>query len=166
MRAEPRRGVGFVALPIMNALPMVTAAREWHGLKNRTRIIASAKLIMPDKVAWALCMGADFVSSACGFMFSLGCIHAVKCGSGHCPTGVTSSVPRLIAGLDPAVRAARVAPVCGAYTGGGGDHRLFLPLDRSHWVPAQARDGDRAWGGRCSAHRRGAIDVRRLTSID
>jgi len=58
-------------------------ARERHGLKERIRIIASGKLVTPDKVAWALCMGADFVSSARGFMFSLGCIQAMKCGSGN-----------------------------------------------------------------------------------
>jgi glutamate synthase domain-containing protein 2 len=60
-------------------------------------VIASGKLVTPDKVAWALCMGADFVSSARGFMFSLGCIQAMKCGTGHCPTGVTAVDPRLIA---------------------------------------------------------------------
>ena len=42
-------------------------------------------------------------------MFSLGCIQAMKCGSGQCPTGVTASNPRLIAGLDPTDKAARVA---------------------------------------------------------
>ncbi len=107
--AAPSALIDYVGLPITIALPMVTAARERHGLENRIRIIASAKLITPDKVAWALCMGADFVSSARGFMFSLGCIQAMKCGSGHCPTGVTSSVPSLIAGLDPTDKAARVA---------------------------------------------------------
>jgi glutamate synthase domain-containing protein 2 len=87
----------------------VAAARERHGLTDRIRIIAAGKLITPDKVAWALCMGADFVSSARGFMFSLGCIQAMKCGSGKCPTGVTSSDERLISGLDPTDKAARVA---------------------------------------------------------
>ncbi len=53
-------------------------------------------------------MGADFVSSARGFMFSLGCIQAMKCGSGHCPTGVTAVDPKLIAGLDPTDKAVRV----------------------------------------------------------
>jgi glutamate synthase domain-containing protein 2 len=33
----------------------------------------------------------------------------MKCGSGHCPTGVTASEPRLIAGLNPIDKAARVA---------------------------------------------------------
>ena len=107
--AAPSALIDYVGLPITIALPMVAAARERHGLEQRIRIIASAKLITPDKVAWALCMGADFVSSARGFMFSLGCIQAMKCGSGHCPTGVTASVPSLIAGLDPTDKAARVA---------------------------------------------------------
>jgi glutamate synthase domain-containing protein 2 len=38
-----------------------------------------------------------------------GCIQAMKCGTGHCPTGVTASVPKLIAGLAPTDKAARVA---------------------------------------------------------
>jgi glutamate synthase domain-containing protein 2 len=57
-------------------------------------------------------MGADFVVSARGFMFSLGCIQALKCASGKCPTGVTASDPNMIKGLDPtdkAVRAMRYA---------------------------------------------------------
>jgi glutamate synthase domain-containing protein 2 len=107
--AAPAPLADYVGLPITQALPMVAALREEHGLKNRIRIIASGKLVTPDKVAWALCMGADFVSSARGFMFSLGCIQAMKCGSGHCPTGVTAVEPRLINGLDPADKAVRVS---------------------------------------------------------
>ena len=107
--AAPAPLIDYVGLPITEALRHVVAARERFGLVERVRIVASAKLITPDKVAWALCMGADFVSSARGFMFSLGCIQAMKCGSGKCPTGVTSSEPRLISGLDPTDKAARVA---------------------------------------------------------
>ena len=107
--AAPAPLIDYVGLPITLALPQVAAARERYGLTERIRIVASGKLITPDKVAWALCMGADFVSSARGFMFSLGCIQAMKCGSGFCPTGVTSAQERLIAGLDPTDKAARVA---------------------------------------------------------
>jgi glutamate synthase domain-containing protein 2 len=106
--AAPASLADYVGLPITQALPIVAAARERHGLKDRIRIIAAGKLVTPDKVAWALCMGADFVSSARGFMFSLGCIQAMKCGSGKCPTGVTSVEPSLIKGLDPADKAVRV----------------------------------------------------------
>ena len=107
--AAPAPLAEYVGLPITQALPIVVEARGRHGLGDRIRIIASGKLITPDKVAWALCMGADFVSSARGFMFSLGCIQALKCGSGKCPTGVTSSDPRLTNGLDPTDKAVRVA---------------------------------------------------------
>ena len=107
--AAPAPLIDYVGLPITEALRHVVAARERFGLIERVRIVASAKLITPDKVAWALCMGADFVSSARGFMFSMGCIQAMKCGSGKCPTGVTSSEPRLISGLDPTDKAVRVA---------------------------------------------------------
>jgi glutamate synthase domain-containing protein 2 len=107
--AAPASLADYVGLPITQALPMVAALRAEYGLADRIRILAAGKLVTPDKVAWALCMGADFVSSARGFMFSLGCIQAMKCGSGHCPTGVTAVEPRLIAGLDPTDKAVRVA---------------------------------------------------------
>ena len=107
--AAPAPLMDYVGLPITLALPQVALARERHGLRQRVRIVASGKLVTPDKVAWALCMGADFVSSARGFMFSLGCIQAMKCGSGKCPTGVTSSDERLISGLDPTDKSVRVA---------------------------------------------------------
>ncbi len=107
--AAPAPLIDYVGLPITEALPVVAAARTRHGLVDRLRIVASGKLITPDKVAWALCMGADFVVSARGFMFSLGCIQAMKCGSGQCPTGVTAADPRLIAGLDPTDKGVRVA---------------------------------------------------------
>jgi glutamate synthase domain-containing protein 2 len=107
--AAPAPLADYVGLPITQALPMVAAIRNEHGLRERIRIVAAGKLVTPDKVAWALCMGADFVSSARGFMFSLGCIQAMKCGSGNCPTGVTAADPKLIAGLDPTDKAVRVA---------------------------------------------------------
>ena len=107
--AAPAPLIDYVGMPITEALSITAAARERHGLRERVRIVASGKLVTPDKVAWAMCMGADFVSSARGFMFSLGCIQAMKCGSGKCPTGVTAADPRLIAGLDPTDKAVRVA---------------------------------------------------------
>jgi glutamate synthase domain-containing protein 2 len=107
--AAPAPLADYVGLPITQALPIIAALRDEHGLRKRIRLVAAGKLVTPDKVAWALCMGADFVSSARGFMFALGCIQAMKCGSGHCPTGVTAVDPKLIAGLDPTDKAVRVS---------------------------------------------------------
>ena len=61
--------------------------------------MASGKLVNPGDVAWALCAGADFVTSARGFMFSLGCIQALKCNKNTCPTGITTHDPRFQKGL-------------------------------------------------------------------
>ncbi len=83
-----------------------------YGLRERIRVIASGKLITPAEIAWAYCTGADFVTSARGFMFSLGCIQAMKCNQNTCPTGVTTHVPRLQRGLDPADKAGKVANYC------------------------------------------------------
>lgn len=49
-----------------------------YSLKERIKVIASGKLINPADVAWALCIGADFIVSARGFMFALGCIQALQ----------------------------------------------------------------------------------------
>ena len=72
-------------------------------------MIASGKLITPTDVAWALCAGADFINTARGFMFSLGCIQAMQCNRNTCPTGVTTHDPDLQRGLVPADKAVRVA---------------------------------------------------------
>jgi len=53
-------------------------------------------------------MGADFVTSARGFMFALGCIQALRCNQNSCPTGITTHNPNLQRGLVPANKAARV----------------------------------------------------------
>ena len=107
--AAPSALAESTGMPITMAIPMAVEARARHGLTERIRIIASGKLITPDKVAWALCMGCDFVSTARGFMFALGCIQAMKCASGECPTGVTATNPRLIRGLVPRDKSERVA---------------------------------------------------------
>ncbi|MGI9415480.1 MAG: glutamate synthase-related protein, partial [Hyphomicrobiales bacterium] len=107
--AAPMPLMDNVGLPVKEALPMVVDIVTRYGLKERIRIIASGKLITPAEVAWAYCAGADFVNSARGFMFALGCIQAMKCNKNTCPTGITTHDPHLQRGLDPADKAVRVA---------------------------------------------------------
>lgn len=97
--AAPMPLMDLVGMPIREALPRMVDLRDRHGLKDRIRIIAAGKLVNPGDVAWAICAGADFVTSARGFMFSLGCIQALKCNRNTCPTGVTTHDKRLQAGL-------------------------------------------------------------------
>ena len=98
--AAPAPLIDFVGLPIWESLPVVVDALERHGLKSRIRVIASGKLINPSEVAWAICVGADFVQSARGFLFSIGCIQALQCNKNTCPTGITTHDRHLQAGLD------------------------------------------------------------------
>jgi glutamate synthase domain-containing protein 2 len=107
--AAPMPLMDLVGMSIREALPMVTDMRNAAGLRDRVRLIASGKLVNPGDIAWAIAAGADFVISARGFMFSLGCIQALKCSKNTCPTGITTHDPRLQRGLDPADKEVRVA---------------------------------------------------------
>lgn len=97
--AAPMPLMDLVGMPLREALMRMVDLRDRHGLKDRIRIIASGKLVNPGDVAMALCAGADFVTSARGFMFSLGCIQALKCNRNTCPTGITTHDPYLQRGL-------------------------------------------------------------------
>jgi glutamate synthase domain-containing protein 2 len=101
-----------VGMLIRESLPIVDDLRKRHGLKERVRLVASGKFVTPSAAAWALCVGADFVVSARGFMFALGCIQSLKCNRNTCPTGVTTHNRRLQRGLNPADKAVLVANYC------------------------------------------------------
>nr|WP_300542713.1 FMN-binding glutamate synthase family protein [Maricaulis sp.] len=107
--AAPMALMDNVGLTIRESLPMVADILERYGLRGRIRIVASGKLLIPGAVAWALAAGADFVQCGRGFMFSLGCIQAMKCHRNTCPTGVTTHDKRLQRGLVVSDKAERVA---------------------------------------------------------
>jgi len=107
--AAPQALMDHMALPIAEALPRVVDALIESGLRDRVRIIAAGKLVTSAKAAWALCAGADFVNTARGFMFSLGCIQAMRCHTNTCPTGVTTHNRRLQRGLVVEEKFLRVA---------------------------------------------------------
>jgi glutamate synthase domain-containing protein 2 len=97
--AAPQALFDHMSLSIDEALPRVADALYQSGLKPRIRIIAAGKLVTSARAAWALCAGADFINSARGFMFSLGCIQAMRCHQNTCPTGITTHNARLQRGL-------------------------------------------------------------------
>jgi len=107
--ASPMPLIDLVGVSIREALPHVARLRNEADLKDRVRLIASGKLVNPSDVAWAMCAGADFVTSARGFMFSLGCIQALKCNKNTCPTGITTHDPRFQKGLVVEEKYQRVA---------------------------------------------------------
>lgn len=110
--AAPQALADHVALSIDEALPRVVDALIAAGLKDRVRVIAAGKLVTSARAAWALAAGADFVNTARGFMFSLGCVQALRCHMNTCPTGVTTHDPRLQRGLVVEEKSQRVANYC------------------------------------------------------
>jgi len=107
--AAPQSLIDFMGLPVKQSLPLVVDTLVKYGLRDRIRVICSGKMINPAGVAAALCLGADCVNSARGFMFALGCIQALQCNKNTCPTGITTHDEDLQKGLHPKDKARRVA---------------------------------------------------------
>jgi glutamate synthase domain-containing protein 2 len=107
--AAPMPLIDAVGLPLRESLPLLVDKLCHYGLRERVKVVASGKMINPTDLAWALCIGADFVTSARGFMFALGCIQALQCNKNTCPTGITTHDEKLQRGLDPRLKAQRVA---------------------------------------------------------
>jgi glutamate synthase domain-containing protein 2 len=88
-----------VGLPSFAAIPLVDDMLKKYGIREKTHIIASGKLLTPDKMAMALALGADMINIARGFMLSVGCIMAQVCHTNNCPVGVATTDPDLQKGL-------------------------------------------------------------------
>ena len=107
--AAPQALADHMALSITESLPRVVDALIETGLRDRIKVIASGKLSTPARVAWALACGADLINTARGYMFSLGCIQALRCHQNTCPTGITTHNEALQRGLVVEDKAGRVA---------------------------------------------------------
>lgn len=106
--AAPLPLIDDMGMPLKESLPLLVDKLHQHGLRDHIKVVASGKLITPADVAWALCAGADFITSARGFMFALGCIQALQCNKNTCPTGITTHNKKLQRGLVPEDKAVRV----------------------------------------------------------
>lgn len=136
--AAPQSLMDYMGTTLKHSLPRVLNILQSYNLKDRIKVICSGKMVNPSDVAAALCMGADFVVSARGFLFAIGCIQSLQCNKNTCPTGITTHDPKLQKGLIPANKAERVAHFVKnmhkeveiiAHSCGVAEPRL---LDRSH----------------------------------
>lgn len=86
-----------IGLTTNNALYVLDTILRKYGLREDIKIIASGKILTPDDAIITMCMGADAVGIARGFMMSGGCIRARMCsgfGSHICPVGMATQDPK------------------------------------------------------------------------
>jgi glutamate synthase domain-containing protein 2 len=88
--AAPLEFADHVGTPLQEGLLLVHNTLKGLGLRDQIKLGASGKLFTAYDIARTLAIGADWVNSARGFMFAVGCIQAQQCNTGRCPTGVAT----------------------------------------------------------------------------
>jgi glutamate synthase domain-containing protein 2 len=97
--AAPLEFADGVGMPFEPALIFVNKTLKRYKIRDKIRVICSGKIVSGYAILRAIAMGADMCNSARGFMFSLGCIQALKCNNNECPTGVATQNKMLMKGL-------------------------------------------------------------------
>ena len=97
-----------VGTPLTDGLIEITNALVGFGLRKDIKVIASGKITTGFHMAKYLALGADLINIARGFMFSLGCIQALRCHTDECPAGVATQKKSLTKGLNVKNKTQRV----------------------------------------------------------
>lgn len=114
--AAPPEFSNSIGTPLNEGLSLTHGMLVGAGLRDpidksqsKVALIASGKVISGFSMYRNFALGADICNAARSFLFSLGCIQALKCNTNTCPTGITTQNPNLSWGLDPASKQVRVA---------------------------------------------------------
>ncbi|KDO00623.1 FMN-binding glutamate synthase family protein [Pseudomonas donghuensis] len=91
--AAPREFSDNIGVPMREGLMFVHNTLVGLNLRDKIRIGAGGKIISAFDIASVLAIGADWVNSARGFMFAIGCIQSQSCHTNKCPTGVATQDP-------------------------------------------------------------------------
>lgn len=98
--AAPLELSDSIGLPINEALPFVHSSLVGCDLRDKLRIIASGKVVTGFDMLQLIALGADVCNMARPMMFAVGCIQALRCDTGNCPTGITTQDPRRARAID------------------------------------------------------------------
>lgn len=107
--AAPLEFSNHIGAPLLDGLIFAHNALVGFGIRDQIKIIASGKVTSGFDLVKRLALGADMVNAARAMMLALGCIQALKCNTNHCPVGVATQDPNLVAGLVPETKGQRVA---------------------------------------------------------
>ncbi|KAF5271971.1 hypothetical protein FQR65_LT17502 [Abscondita terminalis] len=106
--AAPIELIDHMGTPLREGLLFVHNTLVGAGLRSQVKIGASGKIISAFDIASTMAMGADWVNSARGFMFAVGCIQAQSCHTNQCPVGVATQNKERQKALDVPSKADRV----------------------------------------------------------
>ena len=107
--AAPLEFANHIGMPLVEGLTFVVNTLVGAGLRDQIKIGAAGKLVTAFDIARAYALGADWVNSARGFMFSIGCVQAQACHTNHCPVGITTQDKLRQRALDVDSKTKRVA---------------------------------------------------------
>jgi glutamate synthase (ferredoxin) len=135
--AAPLVFTDHVALPFKLGFSEVYRTFAEAGVHHEVVFIGSGKLGFPETALLAIALGCDMINVAREAMLSIGCIQAQRCHTGHCPTGVATQNRWLMRGLDPTLKAARLAnylvtlrkDLSSLAAACGKSHPALVPLD-------------------------------------
>lgn len=106
--AAPLEFSNHVGMPLLEGLTLVDQILTGANIRDQIKIIASGKVLSGFSIVRNIALGADLCNAARAMMFALGCIQALKCNTNHCPTGIATQDPNLIAGLNVDDKSVRV----------------------------------------------------------
>jgi len=130
--AGPLVFADHVALPFKVAFSRVQKIFNEEGLHQQIVFVGSGRLGFPEAALFGFGLGCDLVNVGREALLAIGCIQAQRCHTNHCPTGITTQHPWLIRGLDPTLKAARLANYVVAL------RKELLALSRACGVPHPA----------------------------
>ncbi|MEX2475654.1 FMN-binding glutamate synthase family protein [Marinobacter sp.] len=106
--AAPLEFINRLGMPMQEALLLVHNTLVGTHLREDIAIGAAGKITSAFNIARTLALGADWCNSARGYMFALGCIQALNCHTGRCPSGVATQDPSRGNKLDVSDKSQRV----------------------------------------------------------
>jgi glutamate synthase domain-containing protein 2 len=106
--AAPLEFINRLGMPMTEALLLVHNTLVGTNLREDIAIGAAGKITSAFNIARTLALGADWCNAARGYMFALGCIQALNCHTGRCPSGIATQDPRRGNKLDVPLKSERV----------------------------------------------------------
>jgi glutamate synthase domain-containing protein 2 len=91
--AAPTEFSDHIGAPMREGLLFVHNTLVGAGIRDGIKIGAAGRIVSAFDMASVLAIGADWVNSARGFMFALGCVQSLSCNTNRCPTGVATQDP-------------------------------------------------------------------------